>query len=57
MNWTVAAPELALALCAMAILLFGVIRKQDSTFLCTMLGLGAMLLTVVLVIGGRSAPS
>jgi NADH-quinone oxidoreductase subunit N len=53
MNWIIALPELFLALCAMAILLFGVIRKQDSTFLCTMLSLGAMLLAGVLVIGGR----
>jgi NADH-quinone oxidoreductase subunit N len=53
MNWTVAFPELFLSLCAMAILLFGVIRKQDSTVLCTMLALGAMLLTGVLVIGGQ----
>jgi NADH-quinone oxidoreductase subunit N len=53
MNWTVALPELFLSLCAMAILLFGVIRKQDSTVLCTMLGLGAMMLTGVLVIGGQ----
>ena len=53
MNWIVALPEVVLAVCAMAILLFGVIRKQDSTLLCTMLGLGAMLLTGVLVIGGQ----
>jgi NADH-quinone oxidoreductase subunit N len=54
MNWTVAFPELFLSLCAMAILLFGVIRKQDSTVLCTMLALGAMLLAGVLVIGGQA---
>jgi NADH-quinone oxidoreductase subunit N len=54
MNWTVALPELFLSLCAMAILLFGVIRRADSTFLCTMLSLGAMLLTAVLVIGGTT---
>ena len=56
MNWTVAVPEIALALCAMAILIFGVLRKQDATFLCTMLSLGALLLTGVLVIGGQTGP-
>jgi NADH-quinone oxidoreductase subunit N len=54
MNWTVALPELFLSLCAMAILLFGVMRRADSTFLCTMMALGAMLLTGVLVIGGTT---
>jgi NADH-quinone oxidoreductase subunit N len=53
MNWTIAFPELFLALCAMAILLFGVIRKGDNTLLCTMLSLGAMMLTGVLVIVGQ----
>jgi NADH-quinone oxidoreductase subunit N len=53
MNWTLAIPELVLVLCAMAILLFGVIRKQDSAFLCTMLSLGAMLISAILVVSGQ----
>jgi NADH-quinone oxidoreductase subunit N len=50
MNWTLALPELALALSGLAILVFGVIPKRDTTFPCTMLVLGAFLLTGVLVL-------
>ncbi|UPY38398.1 NADH-quinone oxidoreductase subunit NuoN [Sediminicoccus sp. KRV36] len=50
MNWILALPELVLALCGLAILVFGVIPKRDTTFPCTMLTLGAFLLTGVLVI-------
>ena len=53
MNWTLALPEIVLALCAMAILIFGVLRKPDPAFLCTMLSLGALMVTGVLVV---SAP-
>ena len=53
MNWAIAVPELFLSCAAMGILLFGVLRRQDSTVLCTMLSLGAMLLTGALVIGGE----
>ena len=49
-NWAVAMPEIVLALSAMAILLLGVLRKQDSNFLCTMLGLGALMLTAALIL-------
>ena len=35
MNWTIALPEIVLACVGMAILVFGVLRKQDSTLLCT----------------------
>ncbi len=49
MNWTLAIPEIVLAVCAMAILIFGVLWKSCSvTLACTMLGLGALLLTAVL---------
>ena len=48
MNWTLALPEIVLACCAMAILIFGVLRRGDSTFVCTMLSLGALALTAVL---------
>jgi NADH-quinone oxidoreductase subunit N len=50
MNWILALPELALALCGLAILVFGVIPKRDTTFACTMLVLGAFLLTGILVL-------
>jgi NADH-quinone oxidoreductase subunit N len=49
-NWGTATPEIVLALCSMAILLFGVIRKGDNTFFCTMLSVGALALTAMLVI-------
>ena len=51
MNWSLALPEIVLAVAAMAILLFGVFRKQDPATICTMLALGALALTAVLVIG------
>ena len=54
-NWTVALPEIVLALCAMAILILGVLRKDDSTFLCTMLAVGALAVTAMLVISTPDA--
>lgn len=48
-NWTLAVPEIVLACCAMAILVFGVLRKTDSTFVCTMLSLGALVVSAMLV--------
>ena len=48
-NWTLALPEIVLACCAMAILVFGVLQKKDSTFVCTMLGLGALAVTAMMV--------
>jgi NADH-quinone oxidoreductase subunit N len=50
MNWVLALPEIVLACLAMAILMFGVLRKQDSTQLCSMLALGALLVTGFLVV-------
>ena len=49
MNWTLALPEIVLAGCAMAILVFGVLRKPDPAFICTMLAVGALILAGVLV--------
>lgn len=49
-NWSLALPEIVLALCAMAVLMFGVLRKADSTFICTMLSVGALALTAMLVV-------
>ena len=52
MNWIIALPEIVLACCGMAILVIGVLRKQDATQICSMLTLGAFLLTALLVIAG-----
>jgi len=50
MNWTLALPEIVLAVSGLAILLAGVLPRRDMTFPCTMLVLGAFVLTGVLVI-------
>ena len=50
MNWTLAVPEIVLACLGMAILIFGVLRKQDSTLLATMFTIGAFLITGFLVV-------
>ena len=50
MNWALATPEIALALCAMAVLLYGVLQKQEAAFVSTMLTLGALMVTAVLVL-------
>src|ERR1700722_4997687 len=49
MNWTLALPEIVLACLGMAILIFGVLRKQDSTSLATIFTIGAFLVTGMLV--------
>ena len=50
MNWALAAPEIVLACIGMAILVFGVLRKQDSTLICTMLTLGGFLIAAWLAV-------
>ena len=52
MNWTVVIPELVLACCAMAVLIVGVLMRGHSFFVCSMLMVGAILLTAILVVGG-----
>ncbi|MCX7381743.1 MAG: NADH-quinone oxidoreductase subunit N, partial [Alphaproteobacteria bacterium] len=52
MNWILALPELVLACCGMAILVIGVLNKRDMFQACSMLTVGAFLLTAVLVIAG-----
>ncbi len=54
MNWTLALPEIVLAVLGMAILVFGVLRKTDSTQLATMFAIGAFLI-VGLLVGTRDA--
>ena len=50
MNWTIAIPEIVLACIGMAILVFGVLRKQDSTLLCTMFTIGGFLIAGLLIL-------
>jgi NADH-quinone oxidoreductase subunit N len=54
MNWTIALPEIVLAVLGMAILVFGVLRKQDSFHLCSMLSIGALIVTGALLLTGGS---
>ena len=50
MNWAIALPELALAVVAMAILIFGVLRRGDTFFFASMFALGGFLLAALLVL-------
>jgi NADH-quinone oxidoreductase subunit N len=50
MNWSIAAPEIVLACIGMAILIFGVLRRQDNVLICTMLTLGGFLIAAWLVV-------
>ena len=50
MNWTIAIPEIALALMGMGILVFGVLQKRDCFRVCSMLTIAALVLTAALVI-------
>ena len=51
MNWQLALPEIFLACAAMAILMIGVLmRSERSFFVASMLSLGALLLTAMLVL-------
>ncbi len=50
MNWAIALPEIALSVVAMAILIFGVLRRDDSFFLSSMFALGGFLLAALLVL-------
>jgi NADH-quinone oxidoreductase subunit N len=51
MNWTLALPEIVLAIVGMATLVFGVLRKHhDTTLLCTMFTIGGFLIAGLLVL-------
>jgi len=54
MNWIIALPEIVLACCGMAILIYGVLRRQDATQICSMLTLGAFLVTAMLIVTGAT---
>ncbi len=49
MNWALAIPEIAVACCAMAVLVFGVLRPKGSALPCTMLSLGTLLVGALLI--------
>jgi NADH-quinone oxidoreductase subunit N len=51
MAWTLALPELVLALCGLAIVLLGVLPKRDTFFPMAMAVTGSLLLAAVLVLG------
>ena len=51
MNWTLALPEIVLAVSGLVILLVGVIPRRDTFFPVSMAVIGALLLTAVLVLG------
>lgn len=53
MNWTLALPEIVLAVAGLVILLVGVFPKRDPFFACTMAVIGALLLAAVLVLGQK----
>jgi len=50
MNWTLALPELVLAVAGLFILIGGVIPRRDTTFPVTMAGVGARLLAAALTL-------
>ena len=52
MNWTLALPEIVLAVIGLAILIIGVLRKQDAVTVCTMLTIGGFLIAFMLVLTG-----
>ena len=47
MNWAIALPEIVLSVVAMAILIFGVLRRDDTFFLASMFALGGFLLAAL----------
>ncbi len=51
MSWTLAMPEIVLAVAGLVILAVGVIPKRDTFFPSSMAVVGALLLTAVLVLG------
>ena len=52
MNWTLALPEIVLAVIGLAILIIGVLRKRDAVTVCTMLTIGGFLIAFMLVLTG-----
>ena len=55
MNWALAVPEIVLAVCAMTILIVGVLQKRDAGALCTMAAIAACAVVGVLVTNTATA--
>jgi NADH-quinone oxidoreductase subunit N len=53
LNWTIALPEIVLALSAMAILMIGVFLRRNAWSTSAMLSLAALVVTAVLVLAGE----
>ncbi len=54
MHWALALPELLLSCAGMGVLTFGVLYRRDSFFIASMLVVGAMLLTAMLVMSSAN---
>ena len=54
MNWILALPEIVLSCCGLVILVIGVLQKRDTFHLCSMLTVGAFLVTAELVVSGAT---
>ncbi len=52
MNWTLALPEIVLAVIGLAILIIGVLLKRDAVTTCTMLTIGGFVVAFMLVLNG-----
>ena len=50
MNWMLALPEIVLACAGLAILMIGVLPRQNTFFGCTMASIGALVVTAALVL-------
>ena len=50
MNWMLALPEIVLACAGLAILMIGVLPRQNMFFGCTMASIGALVVTAALVL-------
>ncbi len=50
MNWMLALPEIVLACAGLAILMIGVLPRQNMFFGCTMASIGALVITAALVL-------
>ena len=57
MNWTLALPEIVLAVIGLAVLIIGVLQKRDAVTICTMLTIGGFVIAFVLVLAGGDRKS
>ena len=52
MNWTLALPEIVLAVIGLAVLIIGVLQKRDAVTICTMLTIGGFVVAFMMVLTG-----